>query len=78
MKVQEHKAFKQILVNREEQRYSACERILKDHGIEVPVFSIRRIYQNIIRKRNWLRHGSELSLSWSITSRTLEKSLIFQ
>lgn len=48
MKVQEHKAFRQILVNNEDQRRAACERILKDHGIACPLHEIRRVYQNIL------------------------------
>ncbi|MBU1107340.1 MAG: ankyrin repeat domain-containing protein [Candidatus Riflebacteria bacterium] len=48
MKVQEHKAFRQILVNNEDQRRAACERILKDHGIECPLSEIRRVFQNIL------------------------------
>ncbi len=48
MKVQEHKAFRQLLVNNEDQRRAACERILKDHGIECPLHEIRRVYQNIL------------------------------
>ncbi len=48
MKVQEHKAFRQILVNNEDQRRAACERILRDHGIECPLHEIRRVYQNIL------------------------------
>ncbi len=48
MKVQEHKSFKQILVNNEDQRRAACERILKYHGIEQPLSEIRRVYQNIL------------------------------
>lgn len=47
MKVQEHKSFKQILVNNEDQRRSACERILKYHGIEHPISDIRGVNQNI-------------------------------
>lgn len=48
MKVQEHKAFRQILVNNEDQRRSACARILKDHGLECPLSEIRRVFQNIL------------------------------
>jgi len=47
MKVEEHKSFKQILVNNEDQRRSACERILKDQGIGHPLSDIRGVNQNI-------------------------------
>lgn len=47
MKVLEHKAFKQMLINSQDQRLAACERILKAHGIDPDVTRIRGVSQNI-------------------------------
>ncbi|MFZ5952874.1 MAG: ankyrin repeat domain-containing protein [Candidatus Rifleibacteriota bacterium] len=72
MTVQEHKAFRQILVNNEDQRISACERILKAHGIDTPVWAVRRIYQNIIDRPKGTPR-KELAASWEKAQHELVK-----